>query len=790
MILYGGKSYNNATDGVVKVLLSGSPLPTPPPWISRGSITYAENAMLRVRPGIGAAWGNLSPAQQDGAVLNYANVGRYNLPNNKGAMFSGTDGQIDPATGKPVQLLPSGQISSYAFIGLRHFEFFNIFRTDNATHTDGIWCHGTDVVAGHQPTRSLNVDIRNGFIHHLSGSAKPILIEGGKFGIIVIQNILFSDISNSCIINGSGDTLILDNVNGATWGVYGDWKLIVVKHCPNIKISGFAPFAGRIVFDDSYVVPTFDSYGQPVWVTPPATPQNPSGSVSGGVDADTFTPLPNPVTPAIPRPGAVPPPIPYPPAYRTTTPTPPDIKVPSTGSGGTFDYTPIPVIESLSNIPDGQIIVDLSGTRWRYYAITNQWVDVGKEVESGIVTYQTNGMASPDIQGVLNTLTGLVISQFKLDDNQNAYYYLLKPSGRMFLPSVEGNSVRLELNRAAATNLLMGSGCPGLTGVDGLRGQVGETGLPGPKEPVWTPKISGTTLTVTARVPTPLDTEISLRLYNGTEFIEIWYKDGESTVISTTRELVSYDLSIDGEDFSATVVSATPWGTGWTAKARQRGPKGPSGDDGISYIVINESALYGVVSTECVVSLRKAGDANMFYVRQGLSDLAVAHIRPYGGVQVDTCNVMVSTVQAASGTTNDKFVAAEPAIDSNKQLRRWEFSPKDYEVISLKLPEWIPDPSCINGVDYEWYEQFYHTADQVPVDFNRAPNLPERCCQEDFYFCPNLNTPDCGVIQSGDQPAWNWPPPAPPTGQEPNWEQYGKPPQWLPITIRTRWLPI
>ncbi|MDP6585053.1 MAG: hypothetical protein QF535_10370, partial [Anaerolineales bacterium] len=339
------------------------------------------------------------------------------------------------------------------------------------------------------------------------------------------------------------------------------------------------------------------------------------------------------------------------------------------------------------------------------------------------------------------------ITDFKLIDNEDAYYYMLQSStGRLFLFTVEGQNVRIELNRNVLSNLFLSTACPGTKGTQGVAGADGDDGLAGPNESVYTPQVDGAELSITVEVATPLDTEVSFRLFNGTKFIEIWYDIASetSTIKQSSETILSHVLSIEDGMFSAVVVIDDDWGDGWTAKVRQRGPTGRDGDDGEPFIEITENSLYALKATEFIASISNS-NANLSYIRQTVADLPAAHLRPHNFTQA-SCEI-VTLVSSDESGPSIIIGAVEPSIDSNKLIRRWVFEPVTIALSDPDLPVWVPDPSCVTRVEFNWWEQFEDTDDECPVKFVEADALAEKCCQEDFFFCPNIGP--CPVLSGG-----------------------------------------
>lgn len=435
---------------------------------------------------------------------------------------------------------------------------------------------------------------------------------------------------------------------------------------------------------------------------------------------------------------------------------------------------------------DGQITIGISGNRYRYFTTRNEWIDIGGSIASSIVNPEDNGFISPAISSLLKELRNSEVIDFKFDGAEESYYYLIRGKNRLFVTVVEGNKIRLELNRNALQNLLISNACQGPKGLQGPQGNIGLDGTTGSNEVTYTPTIDNTRLSISANVETPLDTEISARFQRGEQLIEIWYDLGsnswtiERSVGFAIEDSSSVIIFKDGV-FEADLISNEEWGDGWTAKIRQRGPKGLDGRDGKGFIEVFDSSLYSLKATDIIVSLRKSpSNHNIWMVKKPLEgdNLPASRLRPYGGRNIGDACITPIVLQFENADETSKILATEPSIDSNKRLRRWQFDPKSYDLDDANLPEWIPNPSCVRDVEYDWFGRFRGTSNQLWFDIKHEDPLPIKCCQEDFYFCPTIGDTPCEVKANG---SWEWPPASPQFDKEPEWEIWDKTPKWLPL---------
>ena len=326
-----------------------------------------------------------------------------------------------------------------------------------------------------------------------------------------------------------------------------------------------------------------------------------------------------------------------------------------------------------------------------------------------------------------------------------AYYYLLNPRDWTFKFFIEGNNLRAELDRNYVATLLRNAACScgfGAKGRRGLMGRDGSDGDQGPAEKFWLADIETNDLTFEADVPAPLDTPISIRLIqNNQEFAEIIYGLDGSVAITEhdgfENGITSTAIVLDGEKLSGVITATKPWEGSWYVKARQVGPIGWAGEDGETFIEIAEEASPHIRSNKMITDLRNNAYDIFFTTNYSIDDLPSPHLRPHS----------IDLTSYESGwrlLTWAKYGALEPTIAQGKSIRTWEFDSKTIDKTDLALPDWTPDPSCLKpdadnivpeSVEFGWW------SDESGIgEIIKQPEelLPEKCCQEDFFFCPLL----------------------------------------------------
>jgi hypothetical protein len=283
VVLYNNFNSANPTDGSVSVLFNGQALPPAPSWLNRLQLKQVQNKPTLVRPGLGSVWGNLTPVQQNRAVYTFAGTMCYNYPNSRPYQVSAMyDGVVN---NQPAMLMPNGFVSATRFYSFKNIEMFNIYRTDNSTHTDGIWVRGCVTVAGKVSEFDLNVLFENLYMHHTSSSCMPVLLEGGRFDTVVMKNVRQESCMNSITIGGTGKLLVIDNCSGKNYVYNGGFQKVVIKNSPDITFNH-----PSVIRDNNYATPSFDAKGEVVAGTP-VPPQPPPPPPPPPVEIGTGTGL-------------------------------------------------------------------------------------------------------------------------------------------------------------------------------------------------------------------------------------------------------------------------------------------------------------------------------------------------------------------------------------------------------------------------------------------------------------------------------------------------------------------
>jgi hypothetical protein len=428
------------------------------------------------------------------------------------------------------------------------------------------------------------------------------------------------------------------------------------------------------------------------------------------------------------------------------------------------------------NLADGEQVLDRYGVIWEYDAATNTFINRGTTRAYPDVTEEVDGFVSPPLFRKLNLLKtlsedGYDFSQFKIKTSAGLpYFYYLRSSNDLirFIPESQ-QRLRIEVDRGRLYQKLVGVCCVGPKGRIGPAGAHGLPGTPAANELFYTPSRNGKTLTISVLVPTPLDTEVSVRFLNTldsqvAEFI-VPVNGGEIT-LSSTVEVVSNTLKVEAAESSASEVTAvTISGTvtfgvdpaGWRYKARQRGRRGLKGDDGKGFLEIVPQLLDdpSLISTQAVVSMRKAGESNIRTLTRELpTDVCVSSLASFASAipEIDLIVTKLVSVEVTTRECKDIgfFNAAEVIPQSDLQPKAKAI----VKVPQLELPTWTPAPGC--GQRNRWASFQFNWWESAEIDTAfrviTTPKPPEQCCESDFFMCPNIGDVPCGVssVEGGD----------------------------------------
>jgi len=177
----------------------------------------------------------------------------------------------------------------------------------------------------------------------------------------------------------------------------------------------------------------------------------------------------------------------------------------------------------------------------------------------------------------------------------------------------------------------------------------------------------------------------------------------------------------------------------WKYKARQRGPKGQDGDDGSPFLAISKQIVDDpdIISRSAITSIRKSDLNNIIsYLTSALPD--------------DICvsNLAISSSVIPVGNLLDaKFVAVKTTTRRCKDIGFYEYLEPEYTPPALDFPAWEPTADCVtasrfSSYKFEWWDL---TDPKYPYRILVPPRPNEQCCQEPFFWCPNVGDNPCGV---------------------------------------------
>jgi hypothetical protein len=205
-------------------------------------------------------------------------------------------------------------------------------------------------------------------------------------------------------------------------------------------------------------------------------------------------------------------------------------------------------------------------------------------------------------------------------------------------------------------------------------------------------------------------------------------------------QIIVYDDDIDidrtGTEINFDPLTSQIWGTlgftsgdddiaDWKYKVRQRGPKGADGVDGSPFLEISEQVLGDpqLKSGSAIVSIRKSDLTNVInFLSNDLPD--------------DVCVSNLSLSSSAlpiEDVLNSKFIAAKVTTRRCKDVGFFKYDVPEHEPPPLDLPAWEP---------FEWWDL---TDPKYPFRIVTPPRPNEQCCQEPFFWCPNVGDNPCGV---------------------------------------------
>jgi hypothetical protein len=411
---------------------------------------------------------------------------------------------------------------------------------------------------------------------------------------------------------------------------------------------------------------------------------------------------------------------------------------------------------------DGLEVCDAYGTIWKYDLQINSWINIGTIGDSLVVTESKNGLVSPAIYTRINAISqavqsGLNFNFLKIYPHIHGYYYLFQSSNHTVTFEPESsNDLRMEISRSRLLSLLSQLKCPGAQGATGDRGDTGIDGEAGTAELRYSAIISNRILSISVPVDNSLGTPISLRIFANNSNIPtttIKIIGSEFVVLQSAIEI---DLDYTFFDYSdgqlVGQITSPNWGAiNWYYKALQMGRKGVVGADGSGFLNITSDAIddADLRSNTAIILIREGDGADVI-------NYLSAELYKTNCVSKVSVNHLCSTTTIS---LTDSYAALQMSADKCKNIARFIMEPIVADMPGLVFSEWTPTGTCLRqrhlaATKLSWMDFTRVGSDMKPwhkanEDIAGDPGYPwsivedsdpgQLCCQEDFFFCSNVN---------------------------------------------------
>lgn len=312
--------------------------------------------------------------------------------------------------------------------------------------------------------------------------------------------------------------------------------------------------------------------------------------------------------------------------------------------------------------------------------------------------------------------------------------------------------LRVEVDKGRLYQKLVRNCCVGPKGAKGDKGDKGTDGAAASKEVFQVPSVNGLEFSWDVAVETPIDTSISLRVYRNISSTSIALEILHPLDNSAPTIIIN-DPSIDIEQSafesfyeptsgrfsgSFSVLTGGDDIKSWRFKVRQRGAKGPAGSDGKAFLEIANHLLgdASIRSIDAILSIRKAAASDDIIIfRNSLFD------------EIPVSNLSATSNGKVDNIEKDFLVSVAPTIEEAKSIGFYQFTPQTYAAPDLDIPLWTPTADCVQARRWSQYrfDWFNRTDPTYMFSIIETPRPPEQCCQEDFFFCPNIGDAPCGI---------------------------------------------
>lgn len=415
-----------------------------------------------------------------------------------------------------------------------------------------------------------------------------------------------------------------------------------------------------------------------------------------------------------------------------------------------------------SNPENGQAISDVDGNIYQYDTKSSTWIKKGIIETPEIVSTTTDGIITPEIYANLRQLS--TVTNFKIHPHANKYwYYLFSKFNLLDLTFEEQNSLRIEINKSRLVSKFMRNNCIGPEGEQGIPGKQGKPGKRKKEQFVkYTNNIS---------FDIKYDNNISLRLYDGSKAIgaELRFdingalllndiysiKVSNLTAIREANKLnISFDIEYGFPEFYKIGIVGSD------------GVKGPPGDSffQVEELKFNDSSL---VTSKPLVSIRAVENALKYAIydldiscAQYLAKNFFDNTPLANGIRTLVIDNDSSQTSAESIFKRIPLVNVNESVASCKKLGVYLQDHDEIKLRDITLPAWTPNQSCLNSTrwtnsKFTWWTGL-NDITESRTDCNAAlvppsypwtiiiPSAPEeRCCQESFFWCPNVQEESC-----------------------------------------------
>ena len=388
--------------------------------------------------------------------------------------------------------------------------------------------------------------------------------------------------------------------------------------------------------------------------------------------------------------------------------------------------------------------------------LSDETAEITMAVSLPIQTDEWEGLQFETIHGNYDIISNTELMFVVKSNNINIFG---GDRGKIVKPEAIQTRLRVEIDKGRLFQKLIKNCCAGPKGNDGDTGETGSDGEAAVSEVFQFPLgVTGGVFSWEAQVETPIDTPISLRIFkpddDDTVVIEILHPlDGSNpTVIINDSDLSveetsfesSYNVTSKMFSGSITIVGTDDF-AGWRFKTRQRGAKGATGDSGKAFVEVIERLLEdpSIRSTQAIISTRKAAASDDIVILQNELFEAVP-VSNFAALDGDSINNILS----------NQFVAAKFSISDSKDIGFFQFIPKEFIVPPLDIPLWTPTGECVQSRRWSQYRFNWFTKTDPNYLFSimSTPKPPEQCCQEDFFFCPNVGDQPCGIVGQPNPP--------------------------------------